>query len=158
MLSAVTGFPQLKINMVASPPVQRCFWQPWLNWGRGFRSAVACHFWDSPKRICSFKGLKKNALLSHNLLEIQILTKWPSSCPSPPQHSQSREQAVREVVAWAWLEGLGVVTECQLLHNCQVTLQESGRTQCESYIVRKFNRQSNRFGFCLLQMLQHGLL
>lgn len=43
--------------MVAAPPLKRSFWQPWLNWGRGFRSAVACHIWDSPKRTRSSKLL-----------------------------------------------------------------------------------------------------
>lgn len=44
--------------MLASPPLKRSSWQPWLNWGRGFRPAVACHVWGGPERIRSSKELK----------------------------------------------------------------------------------------------------
>lgn len=139
MLSAVTDFSQLKINMVSSPPMQRCFWQPWLSQGRGFRSAIACHIWDSPKIIRTSKNFKilpspeleecaSEPHLTRNPNPNGTAQQFPQPSPAVPKQGagQSLQKADGEVSG-----GMSQVKGIRSGHSVPAASQLSGHTVSE---------------------------
>lgn len=115
--------------------MQRCFWQPWLNWGRAFRSAIACHIWDSSKRIHpALKSLEILRYYCHqslkNASESQLARNPNPNSPAVPPASPSTPKAGSRPAAPEGRQGGGVtlVRGIRSGHSTPTASQLSGHT------------------------------